>query len=71
MRRKLQVYCGKNEDFVYLLDFTVSDVPKVMSWGHEYLCVGFKAEYMLYDVSIWYNIYSYGDQDIFECLTEY
>ncbi|KAJ0176101.1 hypothetical protein K1T71_008275 [Dendrolimus kikuchii] len=51
VRRKLQVYSGKNEDFVYLLDFTVSDVPKVMSWGHEYICVGFKAEYMLYDVT--------------------
>lgn len=51
VRRKLQIYCGNNENFVYLHDFTIPDVPRVISWGLQYLCVGFKAEYVLFDIS--------------------
>ncbi|KAL4715769.1 hypothetical protein ACJJTC_006348 [Scirpophaga incertulas] len=52
VRRKLQLYYGKNGEFKqHLFDFTIPDVPKVMSLGQEYICVGFKAEYTLYDLS--------------------
>lgn len=53
VRRKLQLYYGKNGEFKkHLFDFTIPDVPKVMAWGQQYLCVGFKGEYTLFDVSI-------------------
>ncbi|XP_049875030.1 vam6/Vps39-like protein [Pectinophora gossypiella] len=52
VRRKLQLYYGKNGEFKqHLFEFTIPDVPKVMAWGQEYLCVGFKTEYTLYDLS--------------------
>lgn len=52
VRRKLHVYYGKNGEFKkHMYDFTVADVPKAMAWGQQYLCVGFKAEYTLFDVS--------------------
>ncbi|KAF9422936.1 hypothetical protein HW555_001479 [Spodoptera exigua] len=52
VRRKLQLYYGKNGEFKqHLFDFTIPDVPKVMSWGQQYVCVGFKAEYVLYDLA--------------------
>ncbi|CAH0400093.1 unnamed protein product [Chilo suppressalis] len=52
VRRKLQLYYGKNGEFKqHLFDFTIPDVPKVMAWGQQYICVGFKAEYTLYDLS--------------------
>lgn len=51
VRRKLQLYYGKNGEFKqHLFDFSIPDVPKVMSWGQQYVCVGFKNEYVLYDV---------------------
>lgn len=53
VRRKLQLFYGKNGEFKqHLFDFTIPDVPKVMAWGQQFLCVGFKAEYVLYDVSL-------------------
>ncbi|XP_075976960.1 vacuolar protein sorting 39 [Anticarsia gemmatalis] len=52
VRRKLQLYQGINGEFKqHLYDFTIPDVPKVMAWGQQYLCVGFKADYVLYDLS--------------------
>ncbi|XP_050677422.1 vam6/Vps39-like protein [Leptidea sinapis] len=52
VRRKLQLYCGKKGEFKkHLFEFTVPDVPKVMSWGQQYLCVGFKGEYTYFDLS--------------------
>ncbi|XP_026752559.2 vam6/Vps39-like protein isoform X1 [Galleria mellonella] len=52
VRRKLQLYYGKNGQFKqHLFDFSIPDVPKVLAWGQEYLCVGFKAEYTFYDLS--------------------
>ncbi|KOB68907.1 Vam6/Vps39-like protein [Operophtera brumata] len=47
-----KLYYGKNGEFKqHLFDFTIPDVPKVMAWGQQFLCVGFKAEYVLYDLS--------------------
>ncbi|CAG9100793.1 hypothetical protein JYU34_013536 [Plutella xylostella] len=54
VRRKLFIYFydAKNGEFKkHIFDFTVPDVPKAMTWGQEYLCVGFKAEYTLFDLS--------------------
>ncbi|XP_060804157.1 vam6/Vps39-like protein [Amyelois transitella] len=52
VRRKLQLYTGTNGKFKqHLFDFTMPDVPKVLAWGQENICVGFKSEYTLYDLS--------------------
>lgn len=52
VKRKLQLYQGINGEFKqHLYEFNIPDVPKVMAWGQQYLCVGFKAEYVLYDLS--------------------
>lgn len=52
IRRKLQLYQGINGEFKqHLYDYTMPDVPKVMAWGQQYLCVGFKSDYVLYDLS--------------------
>lgn len=52
VRRKLQLYYGKNGEFKqHLFDFTVPDVPKMISWGQEYLCVAYKSDYALLDLS--------------------
>ncbi|XP_072931702.1 vam6/Vps39-like protein [Epargyreus clarus] len=52
VRRKLQLYYGKNGEFKkHIFDFTIPDVPKVMTLGQQYLCVGFKGEYTLFDLS--------------------
>lgn len=51
VRRKLQLYQGINGELKqHLYEFTIPDVPKVMAWGQQYLFVGFKSEYVLYDV---------------------
>lgn len=53
VRRKLLFFYGKNGELKQnIFEYTVSDVPKVIAWGQEYLCVGFKADYTLFDVSI-------------------
>lgn len=60
VRRKLQLYYGKNGEFKkHLFDFTIPDVPKVMAWGQQYLCVGFKGEYTLFDVSILQTLFKF------------
>ncbi|XP_069359986.1 vam6/Vps39-like protein [Maniola hyperantus] len=52
VRRKLQIYYGKNKEFKkHPFEFTIPDVPKVMDWGLQYLCVGFKGEYTMFDIS--------------------
>ncbi|CAB3255745.1 unnamed protein product [Arctia plantaginis] len=52
VRRKLQLYQGINGELKqHLYEFTIPDVPKVMAWGQQYLFVGFKSEYVLYDLS--------------------
>lgn len=51
VKRKLLLYYGKNGEFKqHLVDFNIPDVPKIISWGQEYLCVAFKADYTFYDV---------------------
>lgn len=52
VRRKLQLYYGKDGQFKqHLFDFSTPDVPRQLAWGKQYLWVGFKAEYTVYDVS--------------------
>ncbi|XP_041981477.1 vam6/Vps39-like protein [Aricia agestis] len=52
VRRKLLLYYGKNGEFKkHLFDFTVADVPKVLAYGKQYLCVGFKGEYTMFDLT--------------------
>lgn len=53
VKRKLQLYYWKKDK---LLDFgpdiDLIDVPKVVSWTGNLICVGYRTEYVLYDVSL-------------------
>lgn len=52
VRRKLQFYYWKrNELLEFAPDIELSDIPKVVSWSGNYICVGYKTEYILFDIS--------------------
>ncbi|XP_064621475.1 vam6/Vps39-like protein [Lineus longissimus] len=52
VKRKLQLFYYKNRDFHELQpDLGVPDVPKAMAWCKESLCVGFKRDYFLINIS--------------------
>ena len=45
------LFYWKNDTFKKLAaDITIGDIPKVITWGQSVLCVGFRGEYILYDV---------------------
>lgn len=51
VKRKLQLWYWKHEQFMELYnDIELSDVPKALHWTENTICVGFKSEYLLYDV---------------------
>lgn len=55
VKRKLQLWYWKtkSEQFMQLYkDIDLSDVPKALRWTEHTICVGFKSEYLLYNVSI-------------------
>lgn len=53
VKRKLQLYYLKNRDFHDLAgDITIADVPRVLSWAKESICVGCKGGYYMAFVSI-------------------
>nr|CAB3267641.1 vam6/Vps39-like protein [Phallusia mammillata] len=48
VKRKLQCYFWKNQDFVELHgDVSLPDIPKTICWCKDSVCVGFKREYGL------------------------
>uniref|UniRef100_A0A0K8T2X7 CNH domain-containing protein n=1 Tax=Lygus hesperus TaxID=30085 RepID=A0A0K8T2X7_LYGHE len=48
VKRKLQLYYLKNRDFHDLAgDLTIPDVPRVMSWVKESICIGCKGGYYM------------------------
>lgn len=52
VKRKIQLYYWKNRNFHELVsELNVPDLPKVIAWSGESLCVGFKGEYCLLKVS--------------------
>lgn len=50
VKRKLQLYYWKNNEFLQLLndDISLKDIPKALSWCEETICVGFRGEYTLF-----------------------
>lgn len=51
VKRKLQLWYWKNEQFMHLYDdIDLSDVPKALRWTMDTICIGFKSEYLLYNV---------------------
>ncbi|XP_070501582.1 vam6/Vps39-like protein [Chironomus tepperi] len=52
VKRKLQFYYWKrNELLEFAPDIELSDIPKVVSWSGNYICIGYKTEYILFDIS--------------------
>ncbi|XP_067011579.1 vam6/Vps39-like protein [Anabrus simplex] len=48
VKRKLQMYYWKNNKFLDMCDdFTIPDIPKALAWCDETICVGFKGDYCL------------------------
>lgn len=52
VKRKIQCYYWKHSE---LIDFDknidLNDVPKTIAWNNNCICVGFKTEYVIYDIS--------------------
>lgn len=52
VKRKIQLYFLKNNQFLQLAnDITLNDVPKSMVWRQDVICLGFRDEYVLLQVS--------------------
>lgn len=52
VKRKLQFYYWKrNELLEFAPDIELNDVPKVLSWFGNLICIGYKTEYVLFDIS--------------------
>lgn len=51
VKRKLQLWYWKHDEFLsYGDDIDLSDVPKTLLWSENTICVGFKTEYVMYNV---------------------
>lgn len=52
VKRKLQFYYWKRDELLeFASDIELNDVPKVLAWTGNSICVGYKTEYVLFDVS--------------------
>ncbi|XP_001853245.2 vam6/Vps39-like protein [Culex quinquefasciatus] len=51
-KRKLQCYYWKQNTLLeFGNDIDLNDVPKTIAWNNNHICVGFKTEYVMYDIS--------------------
>lgn len=51
VKRKLQCYYWKQNGLLdFGKDIDLNDVPKTIAWNNNCICVGFKTEYVIYDV---------------------
>ncbi|XP_055540397.1 vam6/Vps39-like protein [Wyeomyia smithii] len=52
VKRKLQCYYWKQNGLLeFGNDIDLNDVPKTIAWNNNCICVGFKTEYVIYDIS--------------------
>lgn len=52
VKRKLQLYYLKNNEFMQLgEDINLSEVPRSVIWSQESLCIGYKGEYALVELT--------------------
>lgn len=53
VKRKIQLYYWKNNEFLPLMDdINLNDIPRSMVWCQEAICVGYRGEYALIEVSL-------------------
>ena len=53
VKRKLQFWYWKHDKLLELgNDIELTDVPKTIVWANNTICVGFKTEYILYNVNL-------------------
>lgn len=51
IKRKLQFWYWKHDELLELRkDLDLSDVPRALLWAENMICVGYKTEYVMYDV---------------------
>lgn len=51
VKRKLQFWYWKHDKFLeFGQDIELNDIPKVLSWSGNCICVGYKTEYVMFDV---------------------
>lgn len=51
MKRKLQFWYWKRDELLeFAPDIELNDIPKVLAWTGNFICVGYKTEYVLFDV---------------------
>lgn len=51
VKRKLQLYFLKNNEFLPLMDdINLTEIPKAMIWCDETICIGYRGEYALIKV---------------------
>lgn len=56
VKRKLQFWYWKHDQLLELAnDIDMNDIPKTLAWSENTVCVGFKTEYVLYNVSSSFN----------------
>lgn len=52
MKRRLQFWYWKRDELLeFCPDIELNDIPKVLAWTGNLICVGYKTEYVLFDVS--------------------
>ncbi|KAJ8942577.1 hypothetical protein NQ318_010385 [Aromia moschata] len=52
VKRKIQLYYLKNNEFFELMDdISLTDIPRAMVWCQEAICVGFRGEYALFKLN--------------------
>lgn len=52
VKRKLQFWYWKHDQLLeFAKDIELNDIPKILMWSNNTICIGFKTEYILYDVS--------------------
>lgn len=51
VKRKLQLYYWKRDEMLeFAPDIELNDIPKILAWTGNFICVGYKTEYCLFDV---------------------
>lgn len=58
IKRKLQLWYWKHDQFLeFAPDIDLTDVPRALLWYENTICIGFRTEYVLYDVSIYFSVF--------------
>lgn len=51
IKRKLLLFYWKHNEFIkFIDDIELTDVPRALLWSEHAICIGFRTDYILYDV---------------------